>query len=57
MFEFIGKLFGKKHEAYCVKCKTHREISNVTFATDKGRKSRRGSCSECGSTTSTYVTA
>lgn len=57
MFEFIGKIFGKKHSAYCVKCRGHRDIKDVSYAESKGRKSRRGACCTCGSTTSTYVTA
>lgn len=57
MFKFIGRMFEKKHTAYCVKCRDHRDIKDVTYTESKGRKSRRGACCECGSQTSTYVTA
>jgi hypothetical protein len=36
-------------EAYCVKCKTKREIKNAHEETmDNGRRALKGECSVCG---------
>lgn len=38
-----------KIEAYCVKCKTAREVANPALVTMKnGRSAARGLCSHCG---------
>lgn len=39
-------------EMYCVKCKQKREISDLSEGTTKnGRTIYKGTCPECGSTT------
>lgn len=36
-------------EAYCVKCRTKREVANAKEETlDNGRRALRGECSVCG---------
>ena len=38
-------------QAYCLKCRDHRDIKNPTSVTLKnGRPATRGTCSVCGGT-------
>jgi Domain of unknown function (DUF5679) len=43
-------------EAYCVKCKTKREMKNPkTVTTKNGRQMAKGTCPTCGTTMNKFL--
>ncbi len=63
MFSFLARLkeMVVRHRDYCVKCREHRRVCNTEYTdlvTATGpRRSRRGTCTVCGSRTSQLVAA
>ena len=63
MFSFLARLKEKitRHRDYCVKCREHRRVCNTEYTdlvTATGpRRSRRGTCTVCGSRTSQLIAA
>jgi hypothetical protein len=43
-------------QAYCVKCRTQRDIQNETVTTnDKGRRMAKGKCAVCGTNLTRFL--
>lgn len=63
MFSFLARLKGMviRHTNYCVACRGYQRVTGVEYTdlvTARGpRRSRRGTCTVCGSRTSQLVAA
>ena len=46
---------GKFSEAYCIRCKAHRQVIRVRYVEHKNSKRLEGICTTCTAKTSSYV--
>ena len=49
------RVTGRLSEAYCVRCRAHRQVVIVRYVKDENKKRLEGICQTCEAKTSSFV--